>query len=193
MPASNEIWWNWGTKIVTAPASVQQSANVIQQLEVPMSDGHQLCKVANVMLTMSLSVLIWLEYNFTFYYSKLQSVYCRLFWSVYQTQSLSWERVKSYKKWFYFGVCQNGVVWKQSSTTQQGMVYDNCCLSQVQFIQVIDRSLTHLDIYVSLISESIYNSVNINYLPVCNASEKKSPVSDSEQGVLTYCLSLLCQ
>ena len=73
------------------------------------------------------------------------------------------------------------------------MVYNNCCPAQVKFRQGIDRSLTHLDIDVSLTSEYIYRSININDFPVCNASEQKSPVSNIEQYLLTYCLSLLCQ
>ena len=62
---------------------------------------------------------------------------------------------------------------------------DNCCQAQVQFRQVIDRSLTHLDIDVSLTPEYIYLSININDLPVCNATEQKSPVRDSGQYLLT--------
>ena len=62
---------------------------------------------------------------------------------------------------------------------------DNCRQAQVQFRQVIDRSLTHLDIDVSLTPEYIYLSININDFPVCNATEQKSPVRDSAQYLLT--------
>ena len=73
------------------------------------------------------------------------------------------------------------------------MVCYNCRPVQVKFVHGIDHSLNHLDIDVFLTSEYIYRSINIHNLPVCNASEQKASVSDSEQYLLTYCLSLLCQ
>ena len=54
-------------------------------------------------------------------------------------------------------------------------------------------ALIHLDIDGSLTSEYIYRLIIINDLPVCNASEKKSPVSNSKQYLRIYYLSLLFQ